>query len=327
MERTPEKGRTMKVFWFDCETSGVDPMRHGIISLAFMVEIDGTIKESGQLFSNCAGQEIDDSALQVNGFTREEIAGHETPQEMYRALLSLFDMFVNKYDPEDKFYAAGFNADFDLGFLRELWKRMGDNYFGSWFFFRAIDPSTVVPFLRYAKLAREPFPKRQKLVDLAAYFGLSTEGAHDAFVDIRLTRELSRSIVTTIGGWGGWFDQYARELASWAEQTFGPGPRTEQVVDHMKKEIVEVLAKPRDPTEWADVIMLAIDGALRMGIKASELRRALVEKLQVNRVRSWPDWRTMPEGRAVEHVRCSCARIAAPDCPIHGLGGTQPEAG
>jgi len=53
----------MKVCWLDLETSGLDPARHGIISLAYQVEIDGHTAASGSLFSNCRGKEIELSAL------------------------------------------------------------------------------------------------------------------------------------------------------------------------------------------------------------------------------------------------------------------------
>jgi hypothetical protein len=42
-----------------------------------------------------------------------------------------------------------------------------------------------------------PAPENFKLGTLAAYFGLSVEGAHDALADARLTAELARALRTT----------------------------------------------------------------------------------------------------------------------------------
>jgi hypothetical protein len=48
-------------------------------------------------------------------------------------------------------------------------------------------------------------------------------------------------------------------------RTFGPGQRTHGVLDHIRKELAEIEAKPADLTEWVDVILLALDGAWRAG--------------------------------------------------------------
>jgi len=38
-----------KVFWFDCETTGIDPRRCAIIQLAGLIEINGKIDEKVNL--------------------------------------------------------------------------------------------------------------------------------------------------------------------------------------------------------------------------------------------------------------------------------------
>lgn len=183
------------MFWFDCETSGLDPARHGIISLAFEVEVEGVVVEKGMLFSNCEGKEVEDQALAVNLYTREQISAFPPPSEMHRRLLGVFGRYVDKYNPADKFYAGGYNAEFDLRFLRQLWTDLGDQYFGSWFYFRAIDPSTIIPLLRYAgRLPR--FPAKATLLDTARYFHVDEPGAHDAYVDCRMARAVTWKILS-----------------------------------------------------------------------------------------------------------------------------------
>ena len=87
---------------------------------------------------------------------------------------------------------------------------------------------------------------------------------------------------------------------AWSQQTFGPGPRTKGVMDHIRKEFLEI---EEDPTEWIDVIVLAFDGALRADMSPAEIIARLKDKMQVNFKRSWPDWRTAPEDQAIEHIR------------------------
>jgi DNA polymerase-3 subunit epsilon len=189
----------MKVFWFDIETSGLDPARHGIISLAYAVEILGEIVAEGELNSNCQGKEIEDSALDINGFLRDQIALFGSPRMLYEDLEYLFGQYVSKYDPADKFYAGGMNVQsFDLAFLRQLWKDEGDQYFGSWFQYGAIDPGALVPVMRYAGLL-PGWPAKSKLKDMAEYLGIQPDGElHTAAADIRLTRQVFLALLYRI---------------------------------------------------------------------------------------------------------------------------------
>jgi hypothetical protein len=88
-----------------------------------------------------------------------------------------------------------------------------------------------------------------------------------------------------------------------SERTFGPGERTEGVLAHLRKELVEVEAKPHDVTEWVDVVLLALDGAWRHGFTPEEIATAILAKQTENEGRDWPDWRTAPKDGPIEHVR------------------------
>lgn len=86
--------------------------------------------------------------------------------------------------------------------------------------------------------------------------------------------------------------------------TFGPGPKIQGVLDHIRKEIAEIEAEPHDIEEWIDVAMLALDGAWRCGChSAEEVAAALLKKQIKNEGRSWPDWRTADRTKAIEHDR------------------------
>lgn len=91
--------------------------------------------------------------------------------------------------------------------------------------------------------------------------------------------------------------------AEWNARTFGPGARTAGVVDHLRKELDEVADNPGDVSEWADLVILAFDGATRAGHEPAEIIAAYHEKRAVNEARTWPDWRTAPADRAIEHDR------------------------
>ena len=77
------------------------------------------------------------------------------------------------------------------------------------------------------------------------------------------------------------------------------------MIAHIRKELIEIEAEPTDVTEWIDVAILALDGAWRSGHSPQEVTEALLAKLERNRLREWPDWRTATPGQPIEHVHGS----------------------
>lgn len=96
---------------------------------------------------------------------------------------------------------------------------------------------------------------------------------------------------------------HLRRPMAFSAKTFGPGERTAGVVDHIRKELVEVLDGGGDLEEWVDVIILALDGAWRSGHTPEQIVAAIVAKQTKNEGRNWPDWRTADPGKSIEHVR------------------------
>lgn len=86
-------------------------------------------------------------------------------------------------------------------------------------------------------------------------------------------------------------------------RTFGPGQRTSGVVDHIRKELVEIEAEPTDLSEWIDVVLLALDGAWRHGGTPESIAATLAAKQAKNEARIWPDWRTAAPDKAICHVK------------------------
>lgn len=101
------------------------------------------------------------------------------------------------------------------------------------------------------------------------------------------------------------FDMLAhlQRQREFSERTFGPGARTQGVIAHIRKELLEIEADPTDISEWIDVAILALDGAWRAGYAPQQIIDALVAKQNKNEARHWPDWRTQPSDGPIEHVK------------------------
>ena len=77
--------RDKKILWVDTETTGTDPGKNGIIQLAGVLEINGhEISSFDYKIRPFADDVIEDTALAVNGFTREELAGFRGRQSCAR---------------------------------------------------------------------------------------------------------------------------------------------------------------------------------------------------------------------------------------------------
>jgi hypothetical protein len=96
---------------------------------------------------------------------------------------------------------------------------------------------------------------------------------------------------------------HIRRQITFSERTFGPGARVTAICDHIRKELTEVEGEHGPLSEWVDVIILGLDGAWRSGATPEQIVAALEAKQSKNENRKWPDWRTAPVGKAMEHDR------------------------
>lgn len=100
--------------------------------------------------------------------------------------------------------------------------------------------------------------------------------------------------------------QFLGRQIEWSTATFGPGERSQGLVDHVWRELREVMraqTPEEELAEWVDVAILALDAAWRLGFTPEQVCRAMLAKAEKNRARRWPDWRSAEPGRAIEHIR------------------------
>ena len=111
----------MKLLFFDLETTGTYPGKHGIHQMSGMIVIDGEIKEKFDFKVRPNPQaEILDEALEVAGVTRDQILAYPPMGEVYHQFVDgILAKYVDRYNKTDKFFLVGYNnASFDNQFLR-----------------------------------------------------------------------------------------------------------------------------------------------------------------------------------------------------------------
>ncbi len=178
-----------KLFFYDLETTGTNPGRHGIHQISGEIVIDGKSLETFdfKVQPNPKAQ-IEDAALEVGDVTREQIMAYPPMGQVYTQLVAMLGKYVNKFDKTDKFHLVGYNnRGFDDNFFRGFFLQNGDNYFGSWFWADSIDVLVLASTFLAARRAELP---NFKLATVADFLGIDTTAGklHDASFDIFVTK-------------------------------------------------------------------------------------------------------------------------------------------
>ncbi len=175
-----------KKCWIDVETGGLDYKKSCILTMGVLIDIDGEVIEELEIKMRPEADDlIDPRALKVNGITKEDYESWESQLIGYAKLMSLLTLHINKFDKNDKFIFCAYNATFDDGFLRQLFLRMGNKYYGSMFFWPKLDVQTLLA-MKIAEGLRLP---NYKLTTVCEYFDIPFL-AHSAIDDIKATKIL-----------------------------------------------------------------------------------------------------------------------------------------
>lgn len=184
-----------KFIYIDTETTGANPEKHGIWQLAGYVEIDNKIKEKfAYNLSPFPNDLIDIKALEIGGKSEQDIKSFENPNIVYKEFSDLLKNYVDKFNPKDKLFFVGYNAHFDMNFLRSWFVKNGDNYFGSFFWFPPID---VMQLAANSLINDRHLLPNFKLSTVCNHFGIQlkeNENLHEAETDIRLTFDLYKKL-------------------------------------------------------------------------------------------------------------------------------------
>ena len=192
-----------KLIFLDTETTGLDEEDeegftllaneiHSIVELAAIVDIDGKIK--GRFEMNACpfpDDEVDPKSVEINGMSLEEIKTYPPQSQLLGDFKTFLEQHVDPYDPKDKLWVIAYNAEYDMRFLRTLWSRLHDKYFGSYFWVPPIDIMQAVAFSLVGTDTRNTFPNF-KLFTVAERFGIkvSEDKIHRAMYDVRLCRQI-----------------------------------------------------------------------------------------------------------------------------------------
>jgi DNA polymerase III subunit epsilon len=186
---------SIKKVFYDLETTGLLYFKHGIHQIAGIVEIDDEIVERfNYRVRPHRLAEIDQGALNVGKVTKEEILSYPDMDEVHKDLINLLSKYIDRYNPNDKAYLAGFNnSSFDDDFLTIWFEQNDDKFFASWFYPGRLDVMTLAS--QYL-INRRPNMQSFKLKSVAKELGLIVDDSrlHDGVYDVELTRDIYRIV-------------------------------------------------------------------------------------------------------------------------------------
>lgn len=76
------------------------------------------------------------------------------------------------------------------------------------------------------------------------------------------------------------------ELGAWSDTTF-PVRDPRACLKHLAEEVQETYDDPSDVVEWADCLLLLLDGARLAGFNTDDIYEAACRKLEINKNRKW----------------------------------------
>lgn len=158
----------------DFESTGVNPREHRIISFAGIADrgddLEGMVNP---------GVPIPVASKEVHGISEEDIASAPQSKDGLKPLLDWLDDVI-----ERRIGLVIFNAPYDLTLLRSEVRRLGLRE-PDWDRLLVIDPLVIDWGIERGRLGP------RKLVDVARYYGVDIQKAHDAACDAKAARDVA----------------------------------------------------------------------------------------------------------------------------------------
>ena len=175
----------VRLFVIDTETGGVDPAKFSLLTFAGAVWEDGRILDTIEFSVREPRVRVEPEAMLIN---RIDLVAHKKAGISPAAAILLINDLLDRYFGEEPVTIAGHNVNFDIGFLRRLYRLAKEDY-PSRFSRRHIDTASILGFLNICGLISIPKPS---LDNALAEFGITyaAESRHTALGDVVMTCEL-----------------------------------------------------------------------------------------------------------------------------------------
>jgi len=191
-----------KLLYLDVETTGLEPLIHGIVQLAYIIEIDGRVRKRGSFkinpFSYNKLMRVNQKALEVNGFKDEDVTSFRNASSACDEFIEVLKRYIDITNSDDKFKLVAYNANFDASFVQQWFKDSKRNAYGLLIDYRHLDPFELFKYLVFSGKI-EHTAKSFNLENACKTMEIEFD-AHDAVADIEATRDLHLRLLEVLNG-------------------------------------------------------------------------------------------------------------------------------
>ena len=137
-----------KVLFIDAVTTGMNPYRCCLHRLSGIFTVNGKeVKRFEIRMRAYESSDIYENSLAMCNETRSSINRYPDQGKAFADFLALLDEQVDLHNPKDKVFLGGFNTDrFEYIFLREWFKRNGNERFRDYFHVQTFDMMCLANF-------------------------------------------------------------------------------------------------------------------------------------------------------------------------------------
>lgn len=188
-----------KIIFLDTETTGLDPIVHGIHQLGGEIVInDKVVDKFDYRIKPFKGHQIDQKALDVSNTTVLELMKYKKEEIAFFNIRFKLQNYLEFNNEKDKFILAGWRLpEFDSKFLKELFKRYkAESEYERLFWSNTIDvKSLATQYLINERHKIESF----SLAPIARYLGVEVDESqlHKASYDAYLCRKVYEIVTNT----------------------------------------------------------------------------------------------------------------------------------
>lgn len=185
----------MKLAFIDTETTGNDPKKHSIWQFSMQMYEDGEkIGEYYDKISPFKGDLGDDYVIKTYNLNIRELRKNKKPEVFVEDLKVVLEQHVDPFNKEDKLFLVAYSAVFDYDFLRSTFDRVGEKFFGSYFWYPPICAMQMAAMANMDERSKFINFKLHHVYELITGNKVIPERLHDADYDLQLLIELHKEL-------------------------------------------------------------------------------------------------------------------------------------
>ena len=178
-----------RLLFIDTETGGLDPEKHSLLSVGFVVW-DSVLDEcySAEYHLKNENYRITKTAQRINKLTDSDFNDSIAPQTLIKKFEEIKEIYFDDYAAIP---LAGHNTQFDVQFIKKMFK---DNRrsFDNIFLHRIVDTYSILKFLQDAGIIKDTINSSAQAFK---YFGITVDGRHTALGDAKATMSLYKEML------------------------------------------------------------------------------------------------------------------------------------